>query len=97
VLHNVGNVLNSVNVSATVLNDQLGRSKLASLQQAMALLQSNLPRLRSFLESDPKGRLLPDFLIKVTQHVSAEHARWRQLQGMKNIEHMKVIVPCSIT
>jgi len=94
VLHNVGNVMNSVNVSATVLGDQLGRSKLASLQRAVALLQANLPNLQTFLESDPKGKLLPNFLIKVTDHVTAEHHRWRnELQEMKkNIEHMKVIV-----
>lgn len=94
VLHNVGNVLNSVNVSATILNDQLGHSKLASLEQAVALLRSNLPCLQTFLETDPKGKLLPNFLIRVTQHVSAEHARWRdELQAIKkNIEHMKVIV-----
>jgi len=94
VLHNVGNVLNSVNVSATVVSDQLGRSKMASLQQAVALLETHLPDLQTFLETDPKGKLLPDFLIKVSQHVAGEHARWREelLEMRKNIEHMKVIV-----
>jgi PAS domain S-box-containing protein len=94
VLHNVGNVLNSVNVSATVLHEQLGRSKLTSLEQAIHLLQTNLSSLGPFLQSDPKGKLLPDFLIKVTQHMAAEHSRWQdELRDMKkNIEHMKVIV-----
>jgi PAS domain S-box-containing protein len=94
VLHNVGNVLNSVNVSATVLHEQLGRSKLTSLEQAIQLLQANLSALGPFLQDDPKGKLLPDFLIKVTQHLAAEHARWQdELRDMKkNIEHMKVIV-----
>lgn len=94
VLHNVGNVLNSVNVSATVLNDQLGRSKLASLKQAVELVQTNLPQLSDFLSTDPRGKLLPDFLIKVTQHLADEHHRWQnELRDMKkNIEHMKVIV-----
>jgi C4-dicarboxylate-specific signal transduction histidine kinase len=87
-------VLNSINVSATVLSDQLGRSKLASLEQAVTLLHTHQPSLCSFLETDPKGRMLPDFLIRVTQHVAAEHARWRdELHEMKmRIDHMKVIV-----
>jgi len=94
VLHNVGNVLNSVNVSATVLHDQLGRSKLASLSQAVSLLQENLPQLGLFLANDPKGKLLPEFLLKVTNHVAAEHVRWQEeLRQMRsNVEHMKVIV-----
>jgi PAS domain S-box-containing protein len=94
VLHNVGNVLNSVNVAATVVHEQIVRSKLASLKQAVDLLQSHLGQLETFLRDDPRGKLLPDFLIKVTQHLGAEHARWSdELRDMKkNIEHMKVIV-----
>jgi C4-dicarboxylate-specific signal transduction histidine kinase len=94
VLHNVGNVLNSVGVSAQLLRDQLSRSKFTSLQQGVALMQANGPQLGSFLTDDPKGRLLPGFLAKVTQHVAGEHERWlaelRQLQA--NIEHMKEVV-----
>ena len=94
VLHNVGNVLNSVKVSATILHDQAGRSKLSSLQQAVRLLQDNLRQLTPFLTTDPKGKLLPEFLIKVVQHISDEHQRWHEelRQMQKNIEHMSVIV-----
>jgi PAS domain S-box-containing protein len=94
VLHNVGNVLNSVNVSATLLHDQVGKSKFASLQQAVALMRENLPDLGAFITTDEKGRFLPDYLIKVTEHVAQEHGRWREeLAGLrKNIEHMKEVV-----
>lgn len=94
VLHNVGNVLNSVNVSATVVHEQLSRSKVTGLRQAVDLLRQNLAQLDTFLRDDPRGRLLPDFLLKVTEHVEAEHGRWSdELRDMKkNIEHMKVIV-----
>jgi len=94
VLHNVGNVLNSVSVSAQVLQEQLGRSKFTSLQQGVSLMADNAPQLGAFLTEDPKGKLLPGFLVKVTQHVAGEHQRWheelRQLQ--ENIEHMKQVV-----
>lgn len=94
VLHNVGNVLNSVNVSATLLNDELEKSKVAHLQQATGLMRQHLPELPSYLSTDAKGRMLPEFLIKVADAVNGEHSRWREeLKGLKkNIEHMKEIV-----
>jgi PAS domain S-box-containing protein len=94
VLHNVGNVLNSVSVSAQLVFEEMGVSKVASLQQAVALMEHNLPQLGPFLAEDKRGKLLPDFLIKVSQHVAAEQARWHQeLHQLKsNIDHMKEIV-----
>ena len=94
VLHNVGNVLNSVNVSATLVREQLAASKLQSLRKATALLRENLPDLGTFLTSNPQGQKLPDFLIKVSDHLSGEHSRWQtELGGLaKNIEHIKEIV-----
>jgi C4-dicarboxylate-specific signal transduction histidine kinase len=50
--------------------------------------------LGTFLTENPQGQKLPDFLIKVTDHISGEHARWQtELAGLsKNIEHIKEIV-----
>lgn len=94
VLHNVGNVLNSVNVSATLVREQLATSKLQSLQKATALMRENLPNLGAFLTESPQGRKLPEFLLKVTDHIASEHRRWQgELAGLaKNIEHIKEIV-----
>jgi len=94
VLHNVGNVLNSVSVSAQLVREQIGQSKFTSLRQAVGLMEENAPRLGAYLTDDPRGKVLPSFLSKVTQHVAGEQERWlvelRQLQS--NIEHMKEIV-----
>jgi PAS domain S-box-containing protein len=94
VLHNVGNVLNSVNVSTTLLNDELEKSKILHLQQAAGLMREHLPELPAYLSGDTKGRLLPEFIIKVADAMNGEHLRWRdELRGLKkNIEHMKEIV-----
>lgn len=94
VLHNVGNVLNSVGVSAQLLHDQVSRSKFTSLQQAVALMGQHAPQLGTFLTDDPKGKLLPGFLTKVTEHVAGEHQRWLEELGQlqANIEHMKEVV-----
>jgi PAS domain S-box-containing protein len=94
ILHNVGNVLNSVNVSATLVQDQMVKSKLLTLERATGLLREHLSDAGAFIANDPKGRLLPDFLIKVTELALEEQHRWQEeLKGLrKNIEHMKEIV-----
>jgi PAS domain S-box-containing protein len=94
VLHNVGNVLNSVNVSASLLRDSVAKSKLHNLIKATSLLRDHAPDSAAFLTQDPKGRLLPDYFIKLGDALAAEHRRWQdELHGLgKNIEHIKEIV-----
>ena len=94
VLHNVGNVLNSINVSATLVREQLATSKLQSLLKATGLMRENLCDLGAFLTQNPQGRKVPEFLFKVTDHLSSEHRRWQtELTGLtKNVEHIKEIV-----
>src|SRR5206468_3426884 len=62
VLHNVGNVLNSVNVSTTLIGEKLQQSRLPHLVKAVELLGENRSNLPEFLITDPKGRQLPQFL-----------------------------------
>lgn len=94
VLHNVGNVLNSVNVSATLIADKLSSSKLGNLQRATHLLAEQNGGLSDFLTHDPKGRVLPGYLRDVTTHIARE--RTEALEEItllaKNIEHIKDIV-----
>jgi two-component system NtrC family sensor kinase len=94
VLHNVGNVLNSVNISAALVYDRLHNSRIPSLAKAGAKMNEQGPRLKAFLFEDPKGRLVPDYLIKMAEHLAGE--REALLQEMaslnKNITHIKDVV-----
>jgi PAS domain S-box-containing protein len=94
VLHNVGNVLNSLNVSATVLGAGLRQSKLESLGKVAALLQEHAADLGGFLGEDPKGKLIPEFLASLAKHSLDERARLlRELESLQsNIDHIKEIV-----
>ena len=94
VLHNVGNVLNSVNVSATLLADRLRRSKISSLDKVVQLLAQHEGDLGVFLTQDAKGRQLPEFLKSLAQHLNTEQAALiKEAQAlMKNVEHIKEIV-----
>ena len=94
VLHNVGNVLNSVNVSASLLRDNLNKSQIQNLVKATNLLRDHADDTIAFLSKDPRGQLLPGFLIKLSEHLASEQRIWQnELEGLcTNIEHIKKIV-----
>ena len=94
VLHNVGNVLNSVNVSASLLRESLVNSKISSLLKATNMLRDHAADTAEFLSHDPKGKLLPGFLVKLGDNLAAQQLAWQQeVEGLsKNIEHIKEIV-----
>jgi len=75
VLHNVGNVLNSVNVSAGMIHDTVRNSKVAALGEVVELLRSQDGGLAEFLANDPRGRLIPDLLGRLTDSLRAEQTR----------------------
>jgi signal transduction histidine kinase len=94
VLHNVGNVLNSVNVSAALVIDGLKRSKLPGLSKAVAMLREHESNLGAFLDGDPRGRQLLGFLSQLSEHLLAEQmVSAKELNTLsQNIDHIKEIV-----
>ncbi len=94
VLHNVGNVLNSLNVSASVLATGLRNSKADSLGKVCALLREHAGDLGDFLSRDPKGKLVPEFLESLARHAAEERDRFlNEIDSLqKNIDHIKEIV-----
>jgi hypothetical protein len=65
VLHNVGNVLNSVGVSAELAASKVREFKIDSLKKVAELLQQHSEDLPAFLATDPRGKVLPDYLLKL--------------------------------
>jgi C4-dicarboxylate-specific signal transduction histidine kinase len=94
VLHNVGNVLNSVNVSATLVTDRLRRSKVAELSRALNLMNHDAADLARFLTEDEKGRQLPDFLHLVASRLTHDQNQLLdEMQSLtKNVDHVKTII-----
>lgn len=94
VLHNVGNVLNSVNVSATLVADKLNIQRLNNLQRTAEMLRDRNGNLGEFMEQDPKGRLIPSYLMDLSRHLVGERQEaLHELELLtKNIEHIKEIV-----
>jgi ligand-binding sensor domain-containing protein/signal transduction histidine kinase len=94
VLHNVGNVLNSVNVSTTLIAERLQKMRLANLSKAVQLMQDHAGDLGQFLTDDEKGRRLPQYLQELARHLGGEQSDLlTELNGLAhNVEHIKEIV-----
>ena len=94
VLHNVGNVLNSVNVSTAVVSEKIRCSRVGNLAKAAALIQSHAHDLPRFFAHDPKGRQLPGYLSQLAAHLAEEQQELlKEIASLNsNIEHIKEIV-----
>lgn len=94
VLHNVGNVLNSVNVSANMLDERMRTSKASGLARVAAMLEEQGDQLGSFIASDDRGKRLPSYLAQLSSQLLADReAALTELASLvKSVEHMKDIV-----
>jgi C4-dicarboxylate-specific signal transduction histidine kinase len=94
VLHNVGNVLNSVNVSTTLLRDQVRRSEAHTLLKAAEVLKQKNGDLGAFLTSDPRGKLMPELIVQVAEQLRKEQeSTSHELEQLaKNVDHLKDII-----
>lgn len=94
VLHNVGNVLNSVGVSASSLKRQIEKSEAGSLSVVSNLLQENRQNLGEFLTQNDRGKRIPDFVTALAEQIDAEQkAMNEELQTLAQaIEHIRHIV-----
>ncbi len=94
VLHNVGNVLNSVNVSTILILETLRKSKLHNLGRLAAMIREHRDNLAAFLTTDPKGILLPDYFTRLAEHLTSEQAELLKEVELtrQHVEHIKDIV-----
>jgi signal transduction histidine kinase len=94
VLHNVGNVLNSVNVSANLAIQQVRKSEMPSLTMATELLKQNRQNLSEFLTTNERGMQLPSFLIDLADCLASEQANLvSELDSITTgLDHIKRIV-----
>jgi PAS domain S-box-containing protein len=93
VLHNVGNVLNSVNVSASLVTERVKKSKGAGLARVAALLTQHAHDLPAFM-SGAQGKHLPAYLQQLSAELLEERdATVAELSVLRaNVEHIKEIV-----
>src|SRR5205823_3821035 len=94
VLHNVGNVLNSVNTSASVVIDHVKNSKVSGLAKTAALLEEHRPDLARFLTQDNRGEQVVAYIKNLAEHLQTERDTLeKEVNELHtNVEHIKEIV-----
>jgi len=94
VLHNIGNMLNNVNVSATAIGDTLSQSKLLKLQEVAMMMQNHSENIGAFLSEDERGKHIPPYLIKTIKILLDEHKGiTKTIQSLRdNIEYIKTVI-----
>lgn len=88
VLHNVGNILNSVNTSAWLISDTVKQSKLEGLTQANEILRQHVNDLEHFIIEHPKGKKLIRYYLKLEEPLKKEQEKVF-IQSKRLIEKIK--------
>ncbi|WP_052519452.1 ATP-binding protein [Archangium violaceum] len=93
-LHNVGNTLNSVNVSANLVTERLRNLRVSGLVRSAELLREHSADLSTFLATDPRGRQLPVYLSALADQFTEEQQALLNEQRTltEGLEHVKSIV-----
>ena len=94
VLHNVGNVLTSVNVTTTSLNERIRQLKISGLSRAVEMMDAHASDLGDFITRDDKGKKLPLYLGKLAETLSQEQDTLLEDVGglAKHIDHIKQVI-----
>ena len=94
VLHNVGNVLNSVNVSATIVGDHLRESRVRQISELVRVLREHETELGDFLSNDPRGRRVLPYMDNLSRHLELERDQLgREVSTLaQHVSHIKEIV-----
>lgn len=94
ILHNVGNVLNSVNVAATTARDRVQRMSVDDLRQVSEVLSQHANDLGAFFTGDPRAAHLQPFLSALAEQLNDERG---ELNGeieslVQGIEHIRELI-----
>jgi PAS domain S-box-containing protein len=94
VLHNVGNTLNSVNISASLVAERIKQSKAPDLCRVATLLQEKGQQVGEFLTTDERGKRIPEYLASLgDQLVTNQKVALEELASLRdNLEHIKETV-----
>ena len=94
VLHDVGNVLNSVNVSASIVADSVMHGKMDALGRLSTLLEQHRNDFVHYVSQDERGRHLPEYLRTLVETLIQEcRSSVAELELLrKNVDHIKDIV-----
>lgn len=93
VLHNIGNVLNSINVSVWQIDEVNRGLKIGKLETVATMLDKNA-EVAGFLADDERGQQIPTYLKGIARQLTQSQQKiTTELEHAKNyLEHVKAIV-----
>jgi PAS domain S-box-containing protein len=91
VLHNVGNILNSVNISASLVAERLRQSKTAGVSRLAALLLEQGDRVGEFITGDARGKRVPEYMAALGEQLAVDQRTALEELALlrENLEHIK--------
>jgi len=94
VLHNVGNVLNSVSVTAESIQKRVRNSKISYLSDIVGLLEEHASELGTFMANEERGKKIPAFLANLSKELVDEQERCLEaLEALtKHVQHVGDII-----
>lgn len=94
VLHNVGNVVNSISVAAALLREEVNATPIGTLSKAAAIITENEKDLGDFFKNDKRAVHFPELLRRLVG--SFEEAKQRQVVELEtlsnNVQHIKEVI-----
>ena len=94
VLHNVGNVLNSVSVTAESIQKRVRNSKISYLSDVVGLFEEHASELGTFMTNEERGKKIPAFLANLSKELIDEQERCLEaLEALtKHVQHVGDII-----
>ena len=75
IFHKMRNVLNSVHVSAGIINHQLREFHIDDVGRVADMLEAHNDNVGWYLSEDPKGKKIPNFLGQLSQELQETHLK----------------------
>jgi C4-dicarboxylate-specific signal transduction histidine kinase len=93
-LHNIGNVLNSLNVSMSFLKENINKDDIKNIIVVIKMLNENIDHLSEYILHDKKGKLIPEYLTALANKISDSYELIeKEISNMRNsVQHIKHIV-----
>lgn len=93
-LHNIGNILNSIFVSLQVIKDKIDDGPIENLMRISELIKSKPPTVEEFSKSDSVYNILPEYLDSLINYMKDGNAIITQETQLltKRVKHIKEII-----
>lgn len=93
-LHNVGNILNTINVSSNILKEIISSQNFVDFFNVCSMLSDNIENIEKFLLLDDKGKLIPNYLAVLSAAlVKSYNIACSEIENINiGVEHVRDIL-----